>query len=268
MDEILEILGLRQPPNERPMEHISKAVGSVVRQFEAVQPVVQPVKATQPARSQAKAIETHFEGYRFRSRLEARWAVYFSTLEVRYEYEKEGFDLGGGLRYLPDFYLPDIRMVSTGLWVEVKGALPTPIEQKKAQALADQTDDIVMLAFIPPWEQLSNETKGNWVYYPNQKEPLHYGWFADCWFCGQLGLAPFGDPRKVTCGCLKVATTLANNMTIKEIQAWVHPHISGLVLDLKTGKMGDLKDVVGPSVHVQRAALKAKQARFEHGEKG
>jgi hypothetical protein len=27
----------------------------------------------------AKAIETHYKGYRFRSRLEARWAVFFDT---------------------------------------------------------------------------------------------------------------------------------------------------------------------------------------------
>jgi hypothetical protein len=41
-----------------------------------------------------KAIETRYKGYRFRSRLEARWAVFFDALGVEWEYEKEGFDLG------------------------------------------------------------------------------------------------------------------------------------------------------------------------------
>jgi hypothetical protein len=61
------------------------------------------------------AIETSYAGCRFRSRLEARWAVFFDALGIRWQYEPQGFDLDGD-RYLPDFYLPDQR-----LWVEVKG---------------------------------------------------------------------------------------------------------------------------------------------------
>lgn len=51
-----------------------------------------------------KAIETRYAGCRFRSRLEARWAVFFDALEVAWEYEPEGFELPSG-RYLPDFLL-------------------------------------------------------------------------------------------------------------------------------------------------------------------
>lgn len=54
-----------------------------------------------------KAIETVYNGYRFRSRLEARWAVFFDTLGVTYEYEPEGYELDDGTRYLPDFYFPE-----------------------------------------------------------------------------------------------------------------------------------------------------------------
>lgn len=55
-----------------------------------------------------KAIETVFDGHRFRSRLEARWAVFFKELELPYEYELEGFEVGDGVRYLPDFFLPGL----------------------------------------------------------------------------------------------------------------------------------------------------------------
>lgn len=51
-----------------------------------------------------KAIETHYKGYRFRSRLEARWAVFFDACGVKWDYELEGFELQSG-RYLPDFWL-------------------------------------------------------------------------------------------------------------------------------------------------------------------
>ena len=53
--------------------------------------------------SSIKPIETVYNGYRFRSRLEARWAVFFDTLKVNYEYEPEGFELPSGNYYLPDF---------------------------------------------------------------------------------------------------------------------------------------------------------------------
>ena len=52
-----------------------------------------------------KAIETVYKNYRFRSRAEARHAVFFETLGIKYQYEPEGFD-SEGTWYLPDFWLP------------------------------------------------------------------------------------------------------------------------------------------------------------------
>lgn len=81
--------------------------------------------------SSLKAIETYYKGHRFRSRLEARWAVVFDALDVRWAYEKEGFDLGPAGKYLPDFWLPEHQC-----WVEIKGEQPTEAERAKASALA------------------------------------------------------------------------------------------------------------------------------------
>ncbi len=53
-----------------------------------------------------KAIETQYNGRLFRSRLEARWAVFFDSLGVNYEYEHDGFELAHGDWYLPDFWIP------------------------------------------------------------------------------------------------------------------------------------------------------------------
>ena len=52
-----------------------------------------------------KPIETLYGAYLFRSRLEARWAVFFNHCGVRYVYEHQGYRLPSGL-YLPDFWLP------------------------------------------------------------------------------------------------------------------------------------------------------------------
>ncbi len=62
-----------------------------------------------------KPIETSYKGYRFRSRLEARWAVYFDAIGLKWQYEPEGFEFKDGTRYLPDFWLPQVKM-----WAEVK----------------------------------------------------------------------------------------------------------------------------------------------------
>lgn len=58
--------------------------------------------------SDIKAIETEYDGHRFRSRLEARWAVFFNAVGLTYEYEIEGFEMDG-TRYLPDFYIPSLN---------------------------------------------------------------------------------------------------------------------------------------------------------------
>ena len=70
--------------------------------------------------SEIKAIETVYAGYRFRSRLEARWAVFFDSMGWKWEYEPEGFDLPSGW-YLPDFkvFYPD----GFCHWFECKGDL-------------------------------------------------------------------------------------------------------------------------------------------------
>mgnify|MGYP003534847135 FL=1 len=52
-----------------------------------------------------RAIETRYKGYRFRSRLEARYAVLFDSLKIEWEYEPEGYVLEDGTWYLPDFFI-------------------------------------------------------------------------------------------------------------------------------------------------------------------
>lgn len=76
-----------------------------------------------------RAIPTVYKGVTFRSRIEARWAVFFDAMGIRWDYELEGFELESGgktLRYLPDFWLPDYKM-----WFEVKGQQPSDLDIEK-----------------------------------------------------------------------------------------------------------------------------------------
>lgn len=77
-----------------------------------------------------KPIQTCYKGYRFRSRLEARWAVFFDSLNIPWVYEPEGLEIKG-IHYLPDFYLPDCNQ-----FFEVKGVLKQA-DNNKVSALID-----------------------------------------------------------------------------------------------------------------------------------
>ena len=125
-----------------------------------------------------RAIETRYNGYRFRSRLEARWAVFFDTLGIRYEYEPEGFDLsrlagkdygwtdGGApgedaqIRFdrwykalgdTPVRYLPDLFIAEWNTYVEIKPAWPHLSEVMKCDMLSYYTDKRVILVHGEPW---------------------------------------------------------------------------------------------------------------------
>lgn len=85
------------------------------------------------------AIQTEYKGYRFRSRLEARWAVFFDACHVNWEYEPEGFALPNGQFYLPDFLLHGCAGRSpSDLYVEVKGKM-TEADAKKIRQFSGVT---------------------------------------------------------------------------------------------------------------------------------
>lgn len=78
--------------------------------------------------SEFKAIDTEYKGYLFRSRLEARWAVFFDAIGLRWEYEPEGIVLSDGTQYLPDFFLPEFHCYFEVKRKSIKGTL----EEKEA----------------------------------------------------------------------------------------------------------------------------------------
>jgi hypothetical protein len=99
-----------------------------------------------------QAIETEYAGCRFRSRLEARWAVFFDAQRIAWDYEPEGFHLPGGACYLPDFWLPQVEMYAE---VKPSGRNPDvvsiePDAMEKIIALAMVTQCPVLLLDGPP----------------------------------------------------------------------------------------------------------------------
>jgi hypothetical protein len=67
-----------------------------------------------------------FRGVRFRSTLEADWAATFESWDIHWQYEPEAVRIDQKLSYLPDFWLPSIRV-----WAEAKGPLDTAIHKPR-----------------------------------------------------------------------------------------------------------------------------------------
>jgi hypothetical protein len=92
-----------------------------------------------------RPLETVYQGYHFRSRLEARWAVFFDALGVSYEYEPQGFYLGDR-SYLPDFWLPGERC-----YVEIKPDRPGLDAILACEHLAAGARQHVVMLCGQPW---------------------------------------------------------------------------------------------------------------------
>lgn len=172
-----------------------------------------------------QAIPTKYGDIQFKSRLEARWAVFMDALGVEWKYEYEGFQLPSGW-YLPDFYLP-----KWNAWLEIK---PYPLEQddfrRCRQLLTElslETNQVVFLLNNPlpeiEWKIplaftrgcLLNKTKeeqdalskmldaqipdqrGRWGLHFYPKQPYVYGQgyiqFGFCGECEQPTLGQYGS---------------------------------------------------------------------------
>lgn len=154
-----------------------------------------------------RVIQTEYRGRFFRSRLEARWAVFFDTLEVAWVYEREAYALGDGLAYLPDFWLPELDC-----WVEIKGEDATQEAHEKARALATATRKRVYI-FSGSIELPQGDMPPAMacVYWPdNTTVPARPSMWAHKWCvcpeCDAIGIAPGGDgtelPAYGVCDCL------------------------------------------------------------------
>ncbi len=125
-------------------------------------------------------IETRYDGYLFRSRLEARWAVFLDSLGEEWGYEVEGFKLKEK-NYLPDFWLPRLEC-----WLEIKGIEPNELEINLCESLAWETNYPVILAWGLPTQAILN---------PNSKPYQQKYWVERMMvYCGEMNDGGAGCP--------------------------------------------------------------------------
>ena len=181
-----------------------------------------------------KAIETVYNGYRFRSRLEARWAVFFDACGIKYLYEPEGYKLSDGTMYLPDFYLSDIKT-----WFECKGIM-TEDDSHKIDMFANESNMPIAIGYSDlTFQSPILDGNGSSFGISSYKENSVIG---ECYECKKIYfLSEEGSYRCPCCGY----------------------YDGGRTFDWKAS--GD--DPLDSREPVVSAFQKARQARFEHGEK-
>ena len=221
---------------------------------------------------QIKAIETEYNGYRFRSRLEARWAVFFDAAGIRYEYEPEGFDLGDGVYYLPDFFLPNI---DDGIFVEVKGEMSDEDYDKVERFWKNGKHPLLILGGLPTEADIENDDIYLYAnkykhcfeiggpYSDDENKGGYWDWpyiFCVCPACGKIGVEFDGRGWRV-CGSHHVNKDLKGE-TYEDERGITHrfkyPEFKGWRTDDK-GYSWD-------HPVLKTAYDKARKARFEHGE--
>jgi hypothetical protein len=67
--------------------------------------------------SEADEATSVYGGVRYRSMRHAQWAVFFDALGLEHAYQPRSFQLGRGLSFTPDFWLPELNA-----WLVVKPA--------------------------------------------------------------------------------------------------------------------------------------------------
>ena len=191
-----------------------------------------------------KPIETVYNGYCFRSRLEARWAVFFDAMGIRYEYEYEGFEVKVNdetFRYLPDFYFPDKRLFGEVKGVDYRGQISKEDAEKMSWMIdfdGPCSNGIILLGNIP---DPKNAETMCWAIWKWTGEGIGYGYmFAD-------------DPPPDAWDVDFVEYSESAPYSFKQdddfqVTSAVYTESNGFVC------------------RVERALTKARQARFEYGE--
>lgn len=143
------------------------------------------------------AIETRYAGCLFRSRLEARWAVFYDSLGIEWRYEPEGFDLKDLGWYLPDFWLPEL-----GLVIEIKPDSDFREETLQklrlaAEALNARTG-LLFYGDIPRGDPAEPYLTSAYAVSGGEWQDSEY-WWCECPECGRLDVQFNGRSERMSC---------------------------------------------------------------------
>jgi hypothetical protein len=151
-------------------------------------------------------IPTTYKGVQYRSRLEAKWAVFFDHLGFEFAYESNSVkDEHGNILYTPDFYIYDGFKAHD--WVEnfLIEIKPVPPNKEYLDRLAalplPYTKEILIMVGEPSFSQKN----GFWLYcwdpIPTPKFDWYKGFFLEqCNHCTRFNIATY-NYNDIYCDC-------------------------------------------------------------------
>ncbi len=134
---------------------------------------------------------TRYKDTLFRSRLEARWAVFYDLLGIRWEYEKEQAFVTGARTWGPEYgYKPDFFLPQWGYWIEIKPYKPDQKAMDKAAGWARNFGDTFI--FFGDHTVPKSESESAYLFYLNTRDDLvhkdtGYYW-CECQVCGKIDI--------------------------------------------------------------------------------
>lgn len=172
-----------------------------------------------------RSLEAIYQKRRFRSRLEARWAMFYDSVGVEWAYEPEAIDLGK-FSYQPDFWLKPFQA-----WNEIKGEIVDDkaglLMIEKCAQLAAQSGRPVILNFHDPLDPVCAVFSGP-RYYPESR-------WTHCPTCGKLALGVKGEglsytwcPRKHEEGPLRASALRAARRLLYDAAVAARQHRFGV----------------------------------------
>lgn len=211
-------------------------------------------------KDELRPIDTEYKGYLFRSRLEARWAIFFDLLGIEWTYELQGFKV----RENDGYYLPDFYLKTFNCYFEVKRdsiegkqwddalrrckAMVTTVGHAIIIVRGDPVNYEAKLFAYPAAAEHFSQIRGEY-HIRSEKS----GQCVDC----LIALDPSYVGRMPAIFCLTSGTYdfYSNKKCEHKIYAFTNNGYSGTYDEWRYEQ------------RTKDAALKARQARFEHGEK-
>lgn len=249
-------------------------------------------KNTLPAKT------TEYNGIKFRSRLEARWAVFFDAAGVEYIYEAEDLIGRDSTRYLPDFYLPEydwyveVKPAREGFAFELARAVRVAVEdnRKVLITLGDIPKDRErMLLWFPMhyYHPKHRMVTSDWILFrnsvddddnrtfhiadwhpPESSSPVNVLWIADPCRC-ELSKERV---KHVIEGCKAELSGIPDDEMPYPVKSSYLTHdCDEYGNEYSTYYLGDTHRCSGCSddkdyAYLRELYKRARQARFEHGE--
>lgn len=219
--------------------------------------------------NQIQPIQTMYRGHKFRSRLEARWAVFFDHLKIKYEYEAEGYKnpntasikaitnlkealpaQEASLVNIPvvDTWLPDFWLTEEDILVEIKPC-------SFWESLDDGGIPDKQYKFFTKFASILNK---HIFLIIGTVSPGEYGilWFRKGTGLPEGGVWVWAQCRK----CIE-------GIYLSSTHGWAE-QIFSCADDCKTNNPVGMYWPLENNGRILNALNAAKSARFEHGEKG